>query len=211
MPDKIENQHKGAAAEEAAAAEAAARAAASSAVLTSEDCAIYRACTYTSPDLFKRAWLRFASTKDTDSILSLPVNGSSGSNGSGMSGDVSTTSAHGRAALSPSSGLPTGRTSTTDRRSQGDAATNYSGPPAVMQQAGFAGNIFVPQAGSGAAPMDLSMLPDTQQKMAMVNQPASSRLPIATGTAAAARHGLPVIAQAQQQVMVQPRSGRLTR
>ena len=73
IPDKIENQHKGTAAEEAAAAEAQARAAAATAVLSSEDEAIFRACTYTSPDLFTRAWLRFASMHTIDNILALPL------------------------------------------------------------------------------------------------------------------------------------------
>jgi len=71
IPDKIDNQHKGIAAEEAAAAEAAAKASAASAVLTAEDEAIFRACTFTSPMLFKRAWLRCCAGKTVDEILAL--------------------------------------------------------------------------------------------------------------------------------------------
>lgn len=57
VPDKIANQDKGAAAEEAAAADAAAKAAAASAVLSAEDHAIFSACTFTHPHMWRRALL----------------------------------------------------------------------------------------------------------------------------------------------------------
>jgi hypothetical protein len=57
VPDKIANQDKGAAAEEAAAADAAAKAAAASANLTAEDHAIFAACTFTHPHMWRRALL----------------------------------------------------------------------------------------------------------------------------------------------------------
>jgi hypothetical protein len=73
IPDKIDNQHRGAAAEEAAAAEAAARATAAGAVLTAEDEAIFRACTYTSPYLFRRAYLRSTASRSVDQLLAIRV------------------------------------------------------------------------------------------------------------------------------------------
>ncbi len=72
---QIENQHKGAAAEEAAAEEARARAAAATVILTGEDEGIFAACTFTSGDLFKRGWLRFAATRSVSAILATPIGG----------------------------------------------------------------------------------------------------------------------------------------
>ena len=80
IPDKIDNQHKGIVAEEAAAVEASAKASADNAVLSAEDEAIFRACTFTSPMLFKRAWLQCCASKTLDELLALsitPVNNGS--------------------------------------------------------------------------------------------------------------------------------------
>jgi serine/threonine protein kinase len=73
IPDKIDNQHKGIVAEEAAAVEASAKASADNAVLSAEDEAIFRACTFTSPMLFKRAWLQCCASKTLDELLALSM------------------------------------------------------------------------------------------------------------------------------------------
>ncbi len=79
--------------------EAQARAAAASAVLSAEDEAIFRACTYTNPDLFTRAWLHLAATKELDDIGALPVSLDKGlapsHHGTGHGGSRTSTSSHG--------------------------------------------------------------------------------------------------------------------
>jgi hypothetical protein len=62
VPEKIEGQYKGVAAEEQAAVEVAAREAAARVALTAEDEAIFRACCFTSPDFLPRALLKTASS-----------------------------------------------------------------------------------------------------------------------------------------------------
>jgi len=99
IPDKIDNQHKGVAAEEAAAVEAAAKASADVAVLTAEDEAIFRACTFTSPMLFKRAWLRCCASKTVDELLALTDATTEGSGSHALPPSSWINLGHGRAAI----------------------------------------------------------------------------------------------------------------
>ena len=125
IPDKIDNQHKGVAAEEAAAVEAAAKASADIAVLTAEDEAIFRACTFTSPMLFKRAWLRCCASKTVDELLALTDATTKGNGSHALPPSSWSSLGHGRAAIpSTSSQLTDPGLLLIRRRSAGVATSN---------------------------------------------------------------------------------------
>jgi hypothetical protein len=151
-PTQIENQHKGVAAEEAAAAEAQARAQASTAALSAEDEAIFAACTYTSPDFFRRAWLRYASGKDTDAVLALPLASGGlaaggGKVGAGRVGGIRVVVAAAAAAAAAAATTPSEATTGATTMATDDGAPGAAAAPAAVAAEGPTGGLGLRPAG----------------------------------------------------------------